>query len=103
MHRAGIAHPARHHHRLHRPAEAEGDRDLRSARWACLEAPRKSMQPFPFGPKRAGSANRPAGRVALASVALVALFSIPVFSTVLPPLFDYPNHLARFSLLLTGG
>jgi hypothetical protein len=36
-------------------------------------------------------------------VALLALFSAPVFSTVLPPLFDYPNHLARFGLLLTGG
>jgi hypothetical protein len=31
------------------------------------------------------------------------LFSIPIFSTVLPPLFDYPNHLARFWLLATGG
>jgi hypothetical protein len=36
-------------------------------------------------------------------MALLVLFSVPVFSTVLPPLFDYPNHLARFSLLLTGG
>jgi len=41
--------------------------------------------------------------VALAGVALLALFSVPIFSTVLPPLFDYPNHLARFLLLLTGG
>jgi hypothetical protein len=41
--------------------------------------------------------------VGLAGAALLALFSVPVFSTVLPPLFDYPNHLARFSLLLTGG
>jgi hypothetical protein len=42
-------------------------------------------------------------RVTLAGVALLALFNIPVFSTVLPPLFDYPNHLARYWLLLTGG
>ena len=42
-------------------------------------------------------------RVLLAGVALLALFSVPIFSTVLPPLFDYPNHLARFWLLLTGG
>jgi len=41
--------------------------------------------------------------VALAGAALLALFSVPIFSTVLPPLFDYPNHLARFWLLLTGG
>jgi hypothetical protein len=41
--------------------------------------------------------------VALAGVALLALFSVPIFSIVLPPLFDYPNHLARFWLLLTGG
>jgi hypothetical protein len=23
------------------------------------------------------------------------LMTVPLFSTVLPPLFDYPNHLAR--------
>jgi hypothetical protein len=28
---------------------------------------------------------------------------VPVFSTVLPPLFDYPNHLARMYLLAEGG
>ena len=42
-------------------------------------------------------------RVILVGMALLALFSVPIFSTVLPPLFDYPNHLARFWLLLTGG
>jgi hypothetical protein len=31
------------------------------------------------------------------------LVSAPVFSTVLPPLFDYPNHLARMHLLAEGG
>jgi hypothetical protein len=29
--------------------------------------------------------------------------AVPVFSTVLPPLLDYPNHLARMHLLLEGG
>jgi len=28
---------------------------------------------------------------------------VPLFSTVLPPLFDYPNHLARMHLLSEGG
>ena len=28
---------------------------------------------------------------------------MPVFSTVLPPIFDYPNHLARMHLLAEGG
>ncbi len=31
------------------------------------------------------------------------LVSVPLFSTVLPPLFDYPNHLARMHLLAEGG
>jgi hypothetical protein len=34
---------------------------------------------------------------------LLALVAAPVFSTVLPPLFDYPNHLARMHLLAEGG
>jgi hypothetical protein len=34
---------------------------------------------------------------------LMALVSVPLFSTVLPPLFDYPNHLARMHLLAEGG
>ncbi len=34
---------------------------------------------------------------------LLALMALPVFSTVLPPLFDYPNHLARMHLLVEGG
>jgi hypothetical protein len=41
--------------------------------------------------------------VLIAGAALIALFSIPIFSTVLAPLFDYPNHLARFWILATGG
>jgi hypothetical protein len=42
-------------------------------------------------------------RVLLAGMAVLALCSVPIFSTILPPLFDYPNHLARFWLLQTGG
>ena len=34
---------------------------------------------------------------------LLALSAVPVFSTVLPPLVDYPNHLARMHLLAEGG
>jgi hypothetical protein len=30
------------------------------------------------------------------------LVGVPVFSTVLPPLLDYPNHLARMHLLAEG-
>jgi hypothetical protein len=33
----------------------------------------------------------------------MTLVAIPLFSTVLPPLFDYPNHLARMHLLTEGG
>ena len=42
-------------------------------------------------------------RVLLAGLVLLALYSVPLFSTVLPPLFDYPNHLARFAILAAGG
>jgi hypothetical protein len=41
--------------------------------------------------------------VLIAGVALLALFSVPIFSTVVPPLFDYPNHLARYWILATAG
>lgn len=34
---------------------------------------------------------------------LLALAALPVFSSVLPPLLDYPNHLARMRLLAEGG
>ena len=34
---------------------------------------------------------------------LMILAAVPLFSTVLPPLFDYPNHLARMHLLAEGG
>jgi hypothetical protein len=42
-------------------------------------------------------------RVWLLFALLLALSASPVFSTVLPPLFDYPNHLARMRLLAVGG
>ncbi len=41
--------------------------------------------------------------VAVAFVALLVVVSVPLFSTVLPPLVDYPNHLARMHLLAEGG
>jgi hypothetical protein len=34
---------------------------------------------------------------------LMMLVSAPLFSTVMPPLVDYPNHLARMHLLAEGG
>jgi hypothetical protein len=34
---------------------------------------------------------------------LLAVVALPVLSTVLPPLFDYPNHLARMRVLAEGG
>jgi len=34
---------------------------------------------------------------------LLAVAAAPVFSTVMPPLFDYPNHLARMHLLAESG
>jgi hypothetical protein len=45
------------------------------------------------------------GRTAVfaAFALLLAIASVPVFSTVLPPLVDYPNHLARLHLLAEGG
>ncbi len=46
-----------------------------------------------------GGALRVCGGFAL----LMMLVSAPLFSTALPPLFDYPNHLARMHLLSEGG
>jgi hypothetical protein len=42
-------------------------------------------------------------RVLIAGLLVLALYSVPLFSTMVPPLFDYPNHLARFAILATGG
>jgi hypothetical protein len=44
-----------------------------------------------------------ASRVYAAALLLLLVASTPVLSTSLPPLVDYPNHLARFWLLATGG
>jgi NADH:ubiquinone oxidoreductase subunit 6 (subunit J) len=44
-----------------------------------------------------------AARVWIAFLLLLGLAAAPVFSTVLPPLLDYPNHLARMHLLAAGG
>jgi hypothetical protein len=41
--------------------------------------------------------------VLAAFIILLVIVSVPVFSTVLPPLVDYPNHLARMHLLVEGG
>ncbi|HTW50631.1 MAG TPA: hypothetical protein VME45_01905 [Stellaceae bacterium] len=41
--------------------------------------------------------------VLIAFIALLVIVSVPVFSTVLPPLVDYPNHLARMHLIIEGG
>jgi hypothetical protein len=48
-------------------------------------------------------ADTSAWRVAAAFIALLGLATVPVASTTLPPLVDYPNHLARFHLLAEGG
>jgi hypothetical protein len=42
-------------------------------------------------------------RTAAIFAALLALCCVPLFSSVLPPLVDYPNHLARMHLLAEGG
>jgi hypothetical protein len=49
------------------------------------------------------SAGRGALLVWSAFALLMMLMTVPLFSTVLPPLFDYPNHLARMYLLMEGG
>jgi hypothetical protein len=41
--------------------------------------------------------------VAAAFFVLLVVACVPLFSTVLPPLVDYPNHLARLHLLAEGG
>ena len=49
------------------------------------------------------SENAGALRVWAAFALLMALVTVPLFSTGLPPLVDYPNHLARMHLLTAGG
>jgi len=59
----------------------------------------------PRHPEERSAGQRLEGRTAVfaAFAVLLAIVSIPVFSTVLPPLVDYPNHLARLHLLTEGG
>jgi hypothetical protein len=45
----------------------------------------------------------PANRVWSVFAAAMVLVAVPLFSTVLPPLLDYPNHLARMHILAEGG
>jgi hypothetical protein len=42
-------------------------------------------------------------RVAIAYCLALSLSCVPIFSTVLPPLLDYPNHLARMHVLAASG
>ncbi|HEV2186524.1 MAG TPA: hypothetical protein VGR70_04920, partial [Stellaceae bacterium] len=44
-----------------------------------------------------------AAKIFAAFVLLLAVVSMPLFATVLPPLVDYPNHLARLGLIASGG
>ena len=44
-----------------------------------------------------------ATRIFAAFALLLAVVCTPLFSTVLPPLTDYPNHLTRLHLIATGG
>ena len=63
-----------------------------------------SQRKAPQITSRMAKNDRPAAnRVCAAGLLVLVLASIPVLSTRLPPLIDYPNHLARFSLLATGG
>ncbi|HVH78047.1 MAG TPA: hypothetical protein VM782_01540 [Stellaceae bacterium] len=39
----------------------------------------------------------------LSFTVLMVIVSVPVFSTVLPPILDYPNHFARLHLVAEGG
>jgi hypothetical protein len=54
---------------------------------------------------RSSRSERLEGRTAVlaAFAVLLAIVSVPLFSTVLPPLVDYPNHLARLHLIAEGG
>ena len=48
-------------------------------------------------------AGAPFPRFAVAFCVALVLAAGPVFSTVLPPLLDYPNHLARMAILAADG
>jgi hypothetical protein len=59
----------------------------------------------PRHPEERPAGTRLEGRTAafVAFGVLLAVVSVPVFSTILPPLVDYPNHLARLHLVVEGG
>ncbi|MGC2202798.1 MAG: hypothetical protein WA633_22005 [Stellaceae bacterium] len=67
---------------------------------------RQEREFFSGGPRDAAilsAASTRALKVWAGFALLLALSAAPLFSTVLPPLFDYPNHLARMHLLAEGG
>jgi hypothetical protein len=39
----------------------------------------------------------------IALIAVCTALVIPLFVTTIPPLLDYPNHLARMAVLAAGG
>ena len=79
------------------PAAAGGRAGLsrRRGRDCAINIPRAVAKP--------ASAGCGALHVWSAFALLMTLVSVPLFSTMLPPLFDYPNHLARLYLLTEGG
>src|SRR5579862_9421710 len=75
----------------------------RPARQLYRDLARRRMANAAGAPIKALPDGAAALRVFAACTLVLVLASIPLFSTVLPPLLDYPNHLARFWLLATGG
>src|SRR5882672_2263352 len=60
-----------------------------------------AAKPILRGPRLDGRGD--ALSVAAAFALLLAIVGVPLFSTVLPPLVDYPNHLARLHLIAEDG
>src|SRR5579875_399195 len=79
------------------------------ARGLRLGARRGTLKPQVFGASSRGKAGDMAalyattrphhGRFAIGFAVLMILSCVPLLLTPLPPLLDYPNHLARMSLL----
>ncbi|MBV8335963.1 MAG: hypothetical protein JO358_11130, partial [Alphaproteobacteria bacterium] len=67
-------------------------------RWASYADLRDELLDHSIGNRLHASALRVWSGFAVA----MTLTAVPVFSTVLPPLLDYPNHLARMHLLVEG-
>ena len=76
-------------------------------RAAAADLSRRQDPDCPGNISQAAAASASAGWAALhvwsAFALLMTLVAVPLFSTVLPPLFDYSNHLARLYLLIEGG